>query len=213
MSSAGKSILDQILAQDSAAASTGVRLSVQSGDPVTENRPPERCSSALAVQIEAEVVDLFRQNAAALSRYAAALTRDKEAVRDGVQEAFLRYFAARTRGQHMENPRAWLFTVLRNYILDRHRRSATCAEVELTCAEQLADRSPNQETRYETTEISRRILENLSPREQECMRLRLEGLGYDEIAQVLRIRSGTVGALLARGVKKIRSSGLLHRRE
>ena len=44
------------------------------------------------------------------------------------------------------------------------------------------------------------------------MQLRLEGLGYEEIADVLQIRSGTVGALLARGLKKIRESGLFTRR-
>ncbi len=40
------------------------------------------------------------------------------------------------------------------------------------------------------------------------MQLRLEGLGYDDIAHVLGIRSGTIGALLARGLKKIRESAL-----
>ena len=212
MSSAGKSILDHILAQDGPAASAEVRHPAQPGDAVPADGPG--CgSSALAVQIEAEVVGLFRQNASALSHYAAGLTRDKETAQDGIQEAFLRYFAARTAGQRMENPRAWLFTVLRNYLLDRHRRSASFAAVELAAAEHLADHSPDQETQYQRIEISRRILEGLSPREQECMRLRLEGLGYDEIGQVLQIRSGTVGALLARGLKKIRGSGLLRRRQ
>jgi DNA-directed RNA polymerase specialized sigma24 family protein len=37
--------------------------------------------------------------------------------------------------------------------------------------------------------------------------LRLEGFGYNEIADILRIRPGTVAALLARGLKKIQEDG------
>ncbi len=158
------------------------------------------------------MVELFQQNSAALLRYASALTKERDTAQDAIQEAFLRYFAARTVGRHVGNPRAWLFTVLRNYLLDHQRRSSAFAAVELEAAGNLADLSLDQEARYERTEISRRILACLSPREQECMQLRLDGLGYDEIAQVLQIRSGTVGALLARALKKIRGLDLLRGR-
>ena len=55
-------------------------------------------------------------------------------------------------------------------------------------------------------EITRQALGGLSPRELECLRLRQDGLNYKEIAKVLGIDSGTVGALLARGLKKIRAA-------
>jgi DNA-directed RNA polymerase specialized sigma24 family protein len=46
----------------------------------------------------------------------------------------------------------------------------------------------------------------LSPREIECIRLRTEDLSYEEIAGVLGLRPGTVGALLARAHGKIRKA-------
>ena len=53
----------------------------------------------------------------------------------------------------------------------------------------------------------------LSPRELECVRLRMEDLRYDEIAGVLGLSAGTVGALLARAHGKIRKAvgGGLHK--
>jgi DNA-binding CsgD family transcriptional regulator len=52
--------------------------------------------------------------------------------------------------------------------------------------------------------MSRRYWGLLSPRELECFRLRAEGLRYQEIAEVMVLRAGTVGALLARVQRKIR---------
>ena len=46
----------------------------------------------------------------------------------------------------------------------------------------------------------------LSPREMECVRLRAEDLRYEEIAVVLGLQAGTVGALLARAHGKIRKA-------
>ena len=44
----------------------------------------------------------------------------------------------------------------------------------------------------------------LAPREFECLRLRTEGLDYNEIANAMSIRPGTVGALLHRVGQKMR---------
>ena len=170
------------------------------------------CPVAPADQIENEVIELLRQHAAALSRYALTIARDSAIMQDAIQEAFLRYFIARVGGQQIGNPRAWLFRVLRNYIVDCNRESHSMRAVELEKAARVADSRQDVEARYQQNEALRRAVSFLSPREHECMQLRLEGFGYVEIAQILKIRPGTVGALLARGLKKIRKSGLLSRR-
>jgi RNA polymerase sigma-70 factor (ECF subfamily) len=172
------------------------------------SRPP-----ALTNQIEKEVNELLIRHTTALLRYAATVARDRTIVQDAVQEAFMRYFIARVGGQRMENPRAWLFRVVRNYILDCNRRSKCSSVVDLKEAVLIADSRQDAEAEYRQSEILRRALSFLSPREQECMQLRVEGFGYGEIAQVLRIRSGTVGALLARGLKKIQGTGLFSRNQ
>ena len=46
----------------------------------------------------------------------------------------------------------------------------------------------------------------LSAREIQCVRLRTEDLSYEEIAGVLGLQAGTVGAMLARAHGKIRKA-------
>lgn len=171
---------------------------------MTDNRPSPEGASSCADAIEQEVVWLYRENAAGLFRYAFVLARNREAAQDAVQEAFLRYFIERSGSRPVERPRAWLFQVLRNFLLDGLKASSARKEVGLEAARRWADARQDPESGYRLAELSRRLWELLSPREFECLRLRVEGLRYDEIAEVLSLRSGTVGALLARVQKKIR---------
>ena len=171
---------------------------------MTESRPSPEGACTCAETIEQEVVRLYRENAAGLFRYGIVLAKNREAAQDAVQEAFLRYFMARSGGQPVERPKAWLFQVVRNFLLDALKASSARKEVGLEAVGRWADKRPDPESEYRSAEMSRRLWGLLSPRELECFRLRAEGLRYGEIAEVLGLRSGTVGALLARAQKKIR---------
>lgn len=152
---------------------------------------------------------IYRECAPGLFRYAGPLAPDSATAQDALQEAFLRYFIARSGGKCIENPKAWLFRVLRNYLLDSARAAGTRAEVALAAISETRDHAGDPESAYHVSEFVRRASETLAPREMECVRLRGEGLDYGEIGAALEIRPGTVGALLARAHKKIR---LLHAR-
>ena len=56
----------------------------------------------------------------------------------------------------------------------------------------------------EQTQTAEQISNRLTHRELDCLRLRVEGLSYGQIAQQLGICSGTVGALLPRVYAKLR---------
>ncbi len=142
-------------------------------------------------------------------RYAATMTGDRTIMEDGVQEALLRYFIARTGGQHFENPRTWLFRVLRNYVIDCNRRLKSAHMVNLEAADQIPDSRRAADITCQQNEGLRCALSSLSYREHECIQLRLDGFSYDEIAHILQIRPGTVGALLTRAFGKIRKTGIL----
>ncbi len=185
---------------------TGQPCSANTFFPLQSPSRPVTRSKPSAAQIETEIIQLMKDCGTDLARYARAMTRERALVQDGVQEAFLRYFIARTGGQHIKNSRAWLFRVLRNYLLDCRRRAGFVSGVDLDSAMDVKDHRQDIATGYEQNESFRYALSTLSPRERECMRLRLEGFGYEEIAYVLRIRPGTVASLLARGLKKIRRS-------
>jgi RNA polymerase sigma-70 factor (ECF subfamily) len=179
----------------------------------TDEAAPSRPNQELTLEgcplreeVEREVIKLHEENFTSLFRYGYTITRNKDLSQDALQEIFLRYFACRMEGQHIRNSRAWLFRVLRNYLLDRLKDPLVRDGVKLEAARYLPDLSRSLEDDYEQTELSQRALLRLSPRERECLRLRTEGLRYKEIAEVLEISLGTVGALLTRGVNKLRGT-------
>ena len=157
-------------------------------------------------ELEQEVAALYAEHAGKLLRYAETLTRNRDAGRDAVQEIFLRYFAERRYGNRVENPRAWLYRVLHNHLLDRLDRASMKYEVSADCAEQVPDGQVDAEMVLQQTQTAQEIASRLTPRELDCLRLRAEGFSYQEIAQLLGVRPGTVGALLPRVYAKLRDA-------
>ena len=156
--------------------------------------------------VEGEVIDLYQDNASGLFRFAEALVRDREMAQDALQEVFLRYFVARSSGQEIQNGKAWLYRVMRNYLLDRVKEAAFKNKASLEEAEVIPDGSGDPEQQYLRTLARQQILRVLAPRELECLQLRAEGFDYQEIGKILGVRSGTVGATLARALSKIRKT-------
>ncbi len=165
----------------------------------------DTAASVTTRELEREVALLYHEQAGGLLRYAASLTRSADAARDAVQEAFLRYFVERRYGRQIESQRAWLYRVVRNYVLEGLGATAGSREVDAEALERLAGVEDDPEARLRRSEAAREIASVLSSRELECLRLRVEGLSYEEIAAALGIRTGTVGALLARVYAKLRS--------
>lgn len=152
--------------------------------------------------LEAELTGLYHAHAAELLRYAGTMTPTPEQARDAVQEAFLRFFAERRYGRAIDHPRAWLYQVLRNFLLTA--LAAGRREVPAENLGAVPDAAADPESRAQRREHSREILARLSPREVDCLRLRAEGRSYSEISDLLDIRIGTVGAILTKAQQKLR---------
>jgi RNA polymerase sigma-70 factor (ECF subfamily) len=153
-------------------------------------------------EVETDLVRLYESSYEGLFRYAMTLTRDKDTARDNVQECFLRYVVARRQGKSILNDRAWLYRVLRNRILDLRKSSAWSTSVGIEHAAGCADRRPGPEEQLRGLELSEALWEVLSARELECLQLRVEGMTYLEIAEVMHVKGGTVAATLARALQK-----------
>jgi len=160
----------------------------------------------LHAQLETEVVALYELHAAGLARHAAALAHSDDLAGDAVQETFLRYFVERSYGRAIEYPRAWLYQVLRNYVFDRLTSASATRELGDQDLSGFTDPGGDPEIRAHRSEIADKIAASLSVRERECLSLRSEGFSYIEIAGFMRLRTGTVGALLARAHQKIRNA-------
>ena len=156
-------------------------------------------------ELEKEVTNLYEECASGLLRYGVGLALNRELAQEALQECFLRYFLSRTEGQYIENPKAWLYRVLKNYLLDRLKEAGEKNKVSMEEISDQAGHEDNPEKIYLQSEALRNAQRVLAPRELECLRLRVEGFGYNEIASILGIRLGTVGATLARALNKIHS--------
>jgi RNA polymerase sigma factor (sigma-70 family) len=158
-----------------------------------------------AAGIEQEIADLYEREAGGILRYAGVVAGNQESAHDALQEAFFRFFLCRSAGRQIRSPKAWLFRVARNYLLDQKK---ACSRHEVGIEWLLNVPCPaHPEDHSRISELLRRLLQiGLSPREIECVRLRTEDLGYEEIAGVLGLQAGTVGALLARAHEKMRNA-------
>lgn len=155
-------------------------------------------------ELEAEIVQLYSEHAANLKRHAANIVRRDDLAADAVQETFMRYFVERSFGRPIAHPRAWLYQVLRHYLFDRmNQDTATAGDEPLR---RMADPRSDPEDQLRHAEMADAIAASLSIRERECLGLRAEGFSYLEIAGIMGLKTGTVGALLVRAHNKIRSA-------
>lgn len=163
-------------------------------------------SDALTAEIEREIADLYRCDAIGLLRYATALAGNPEMARDAVQEAFFRYFRYRSAGRVIGSPKGWLIRVVRNYVLDQ-MKAGSRMEVGMESLLNLPGPDELPELEAGILDVLQSMPEiGLSPREMECVRLRMDDLPYEAIAGALGLAVGTVGALLARAHEKIRKA-------
>ncbi len=167
------------------------------GDEGDEERPSQR--------VKNEVADTYNSLAKGLFRYLLCLARNFDLAQEAVQETFLRYYEYRLRGGAVPASRGWFFKVARNYVIDQVR--ADKPERRVSIKEVLS--SPDSRYCPHETYVRVELLEQLSAlltaRELECLELRSEGFRYKEIAEILGIEAGTVGATLTHGLKKIRA--------
>jgi RNA polymerase sigma-70 factor (ECF subfamily) len=158
----------------------------------------------MRAELEHEVAELYGEHASGLLRYAARMAHDADVARDAVQETFLRYCVERRYGREIAKPRAWLFQVMRNHLVTCRKSAACSREVGSGELDGMVGDLPNPEALARQEQRARQIRKSLTARELECLGLRAEGLSYAEIADVLEIRPGTVGALLTRVHQKLR---------
>jgi RNA polymerase sigma-70 factor (ECF subfamily) len=156
--------------------------------------------------IEWEIAALFEREAGGILRYARGLGMDEGAADDALQEAFFRLFLCRSAGQEIRSPRAWLFRVVHNYALDQ-QRAGFRNNIALEALAQVASPPQSPEPGLRVSDLMSELPQiGLSAREMECVRLRTEDLSYEEIADVLGLQVGTIGALLTRAHGKVRKA-------
>jgi RNA polymerase sigma-70 factor, ECF subfamily len=131
--------------------------------------------------------------------------RDPVAADDLVQDCLARALGKIHQWHEGTDPRAWLFTILHNQHISRARRIARERDnIELQKSDPDLALSPDQTARLELHDLERAIAK-LSEEQRAVISLTgLEGMGYGEIASVLKFPVGTVRSRLSRGRETLR---------
>lgn len=143
-----------------------------------------------------------------LLRVARSLTLNAHDAEDLVQDTLLRAYRG-ISGFDGEHPRAWLFTILRNTNVNRHRRqrpsvlldphdAESVPETRLSDPSELAEQNSFREAVVSS-------ISTLSPKTRAVVELvDIESCTYAEVAYALAIPMGTVMSRLHRGRRQMR---------
>jgi len=140
-----------------------------------------------------------------LRRYARALARDVVAADDLVQDCLARALGKLHLWQEGTDLRAWLFTILHNQYVNQVRRAVReGAAVGLSETEPMLTRAPHQGKRLELRDLERAIAKLPEEQRSVILLVGLEGMRYEEVAEILDVPVGTVRSRLSRGREALR---------
>jgi RNA polymerase sigma-70 factor (ECF subfamily) len=170
----------------------------------------------LAITARAELERLFdrllAENGGALSRLAASYTNATADRDDLVQEIALAIWRALPHFRGEGSERTFIFRIAHNravtYLTRWRARGAGAVE-----GTEVADTAPDPEAglaRDQQGARLRRAVHSLPLPYRQVVTLMLEGMEYEEIAQVLGISESNVGARLSRARQMLRESMEVH---
>lgn len=116
---------------------------------------------------------------------------DRAMAADLAQESYARAYAAQGAGDGINNPRAMLYRIARNLVIDHHRHAEVRTEVEMpACDEAAAQARAPHSLEPEVAAAARQgmmalaqAIDNLPPRCREAFMLnRFDGLSYAQVA-------------------------------
>jgi len=140
-----------------------------------------------------------------LRRYARALTRDASRADDLVQNCLLRAVAKQHLWQPGTDLRAWLFTILHNQNVNDVRRSVReGVAVPVEDVAPVLTATANVEASLQLRDLDRATASLPEEQRQVILLVGLEGMRYEEVADVLGIPIGTVRSRLSRGRDMLR---------
>jgi len=164
-------------------------------------------------RLEEEVVSLFEQLRVPLLRYLLSFRIPAPDAEEIAQEVFLSLFQHLRRGKSRANLHGWLFRVAHNLALKhrtRIRRHAEHFSHLASLSEVPGDLAPGPEERMEVIQRQQRLLavvRAMPDQDQCCLSLRVEGLRYRDIAEVLGMSLGAVANSLERSLARLARAG------
>lgn len=155
-----------------------------------------------------EFLAAYDAYADAVFRLCYSKTSNREEAKDMTQEVFTRVWQRLAAGhEHIDNLRAFLFTVARNLIKDYYKKKKPVLARDLP--EGAMEAIPTDGDQELTSEGKMMLgaLQALTDPYREALQLHyVEGIPIGEIAQLLGERPNTISVRVKRGVEKLRTA-------
>jgi RNA polymerase sigma-70 factor (ECF subfamily) len=155
-----------------------------------------------SIDVDALVIDLFRQEASSLVRLARLFVDDRNAAEDLVQEAFIRLARGGHRIRDREKAPAYLRSIVLNLARDHNRRGLMSLRHHVPQDDQAA-----VEDEIALRDDQQRVIDalrELPHRQRDCLVLRYyDDLGIDDIASTLGISRNSVKTHLRRALRTL----------
>ena len=153
------------------------------------------------------LAEIFDALSPELYRYAYRLLGQREAAEDLLGETFLRFLhSIRAGGGPSKHLRAYLYRILHNLAMDSYRRRIPDQDALDPAALSAEETDPfHAAADAISAEQAREALWRLTPGQRQVILLRyVQGLNFEEIAEVLAKPLGAVKALQHRGLNALR---------
>lgn len=158
-----------------------------------------------------EIHQAYVENQDALRQFLRRFYKRKEDIEDAAQEAFLRAFTASLE-RKIDDPKAFLFRIARNYAIDQRRLIANKSTGYLADVESpsvLEDRSqPRADDRLASKEKLILLIEAVLELPPQCRRVfvmrKFEGKSIKDIAETLGVSVSSIDKHIATGLVKCR---------
>jgi RNA polymerase sigma-70 factor (ECF subfamily) len=165
---------------------------------------------AAPMTLNEKVVAHFEQLRVPVFRFLLRKTRDTSRAEELSQEAFLRLCRHLQEGRTLENPKAWLFTVANNLVIDTKRNDDNLTDLDEHTWKEIEESRSGAQSDPEKLMLQDERLEklhvavlNLTRLQRDCLHLRAEGLRYREIAELMKISISTVADAVRRATVKL----------
>jgi RNA polymerase sigma-70 factor (ECF subfamily) len=152
-----------------------------------------------------EQIGLLEEHIPHLRRYARFLTKDFEQADDMVQDCLVRAIENIEKWEPDTNMRAWLIVILRNNFFNHCRRARKETEIKFESGLTASTINPAaQEDSIALDELTLAFGE-LTPSHREVIHLiSVDGMKYEDAADILGISVGTVKSRLSRARNELR---------
>jgi RNA polymerase sigma-70 factor, ECF subfamily len=181
--------------------------------PAADLTPKVVCEQSIAgrdpagMMVRDEVVRIYEVERANIYSYLLHFGLPAARAQELTQDAFLKLYLKLSEGVPIANSRAWLYRVAHNLALRSHARERKFGELDPDAA--FADTRPDPERILidkRRRSALRNAIRHLSPQQRNCLHLRVQGLGYREIAEVIGISTSAVGEFLRRARERLKEA-------